>query len=216
MSDYVAGDRRLRDVPRTTAATGGPSVSRAVAQRVGRPAAWWGMLALIATEGTLFGAFVGTYFYLRFQSAHWPPSGVPEPRFVVPVVLACVLALTSGPIRLAWLAARTGRVAATRLFLALALVVQCGYVAYELYDFREQLHRVDVSRDAYTSIYYTLLGADHAHVLLGILFSLWLLGKLARGLTTYRVNAVQAIALYWHFVNVLTLVVTGVLLSARA
>ena len=33
--------------------------------------------------------------------------------------------------------------------------------------------------------------------------------KLARGLTTYRANATQAIAWYWHFVNVLTIVVIG-------
>jgi heme/copper-type cytochrome/quinol oxidase subunit 3 len=78
------------------------------------------------------------------------------------------------------------------------------------------LHRFDITRDAYSSIYYTLLGADHAHVFLGILFNLWLLGKLATGLTTYRANAVQAIAWYWHAVNILTVVVIGTLLSARA
>ena len=49
-----------------------------------------------------------------------------------------------------------------------------------------------------------LLGADHAHVFVGLLFNVWLLWKLARGLTTYRANAVQAIAWYWQFVNVLT------------
>ena len=42
----------------------------------------------------------------------------------------------------------------------------------------------------------------------------WLLLKLARGLTTYRRHAVQAIALYWHAVNLLTLIVTLTLLSA--
>ena len=60
-----------------------------------------------------------------------------------------------------------------------------------------------------------LLGADHAHVALGLLFDLWLLAKLARGFTTYRVNATQAIAWYWHAVNLLTLVVTATLLSAK-
>ena len=59
-------------------------------------------------------------------------------------------------------------------------------------------------------------GADHAHVFIGILFDVWLLAKLARGLTRYRANATQAIAFYWHAVNVLTIVVVGTLLSARA
>ena len=58
--------------------------------------------------------------------------------------------------------------------------------------------------------------ADHAHVFVGLLFSLWLLLKLTRGLTLYRANASQAITWYWHFVNLLTVVVLATLLSARA
>lgn len=185
------------------------------ARPASRPAAWWGMLIFVASEATLFGAFVGTYFYLRFKTPTWPPGGLPEPRLVVPVVLAVTLALTSIPMQLASSAARAGRLAVTRAFLLVALLVQAGYFAYAVHDFADQLQVFDISRNAYSSIYYTLLGADHAHVALGLLFDLWLLGKLARGLTTYRVNATQAIAWYWHAVNLLTLVVTATLLSAK-
>lgn len=185
------------------------------ARPASRPAAWWGMLIFVASEATLFGAFVGTYFYLRFKTPTWPPGGLPEPRLVVPVVLAVTLALTSIPMQLASSAAQAGRLAVTRGFLLVALLVQAGYFAYAVHDFADQLQVFDISRNAYSSIYYTLLGADHAHVALGLLFDLWLLGKLARGLTTYRVNATQAIAWYWHAVNLLTLVVTATLLSAK-
>jgi heme/copper-type cytochrome/quinol oxidase subunit 3 len=51
-------------------------------------------------------------------------------------------------------------------------------------------------------------------VAIGILLVVWLLWKLARGLTMYRLNAVQAVAFYWHAVNLLTLIVIGVVLSA--
>jgi cytochrome c oxidase subunit III len=181
-----------------------------------RPAAWWGMAILVASEGTLFAAFIGTYYYLRFRAPVWPPDGISPPPFTIPLVLLGVLVATSVPMRLASQAARAGRLVATRCFLLLALFVQSGYFAYEVHDFRDQIHHTDVTRDAYSSIYYTLLGADHAHVALGILFNVWLLAKLARGLTRYRVNAVQAIAWYWHAVNVLTIVVIGTLLSANA
>ncbi len=183
---------------------------------VGRPAAWWGMLILIASEATLFGCFIGSYYYLRFRSAAWPPDGIPEPKLVVPLILLAVLVSTVVPMRLAARAATTGRLAATRLFLALALVLQSGYFAYEVHDFADQLHSFDITRNAYSSIYYTLLGADHAHVLLGVFFNLWLLGKLARGFTRYRIHATRAVALYWYAVVVLTAVVYGVLLSGRA
>ena len=118
--------------------------------------------------------------------------------------------------QLASRAVRRGRLAATRLFVLAALFVQDGYFAYEVHDYTDRLHHFNASSGAYGSIYFTLLGADHAHVLLGMLFSLWLLWKLAHGLTTYRANAMQAIAWYWHAVNVITVVVIGTLLSARA
>jgi heme/copper-type cytochrome/quinol oxidase subunit 3 len=170
------------------------------------------MIILIAAEATLFGVFIGTYYYLRFKTPAWPPDGLPEPKWVVPLILVACLASTSVPMQLASRAVRAGRLAATRLLISLALLVQAGYFAYEVHDFSDQLHRFDITRDAYSSVYYTLLGADHGHVLLGVLFNLWLLGKLARGLTTYRLNAVQAITWYWHAVNMLTIVVLGVLL----
>jgi heme/copper-type cytochrome/quinol oxidase subunit 3 len=173
------------------------------------------MVILIASEATLFGAFIGTYFYLRFKTPTWPPGGLPEPRLVVPAVLALTLAATSLPLALAAVAAQRRLLGATRLLLVTALIVQAGYFAFEVHDFADQLRVFDISRNAYSSIYYTLLGADHAHVALGLLFDLWLLAKLARGFTTYRVNATQAIAWYWHAVNLLTLVVTATLLSAK-
>jgi cytochrome c oxidase subunit I len=165
----------------------------------------WGMGMLVASEVTLFGTFIGTYYYLRFTDARWPPPGTPEPRVVVPLVLAGVLATTSLPMQLAAFAARAGRGLATRAFLLVALVVQCGYLAYEVHDYVNQLHASAPQDNAYSSIYYTLLGADHAHVFVGILLTLWLFAK---------VRATQVVAFYWHAVNLLTLIVVGVLASA--
>lgn len=192
MSGYVGELRR----------GGGPSV------------AFWGMAMLVASEATLFGTFIGSYYYLRFGTPHWPPTGTPEPRVVVPLILAGVLATTSLPMWLAARAVRRGRLWAARFLLVWALVVQVGYLVYEVHDYAHQLHRSVPQDNAYSSIYYTLLGADHVHVAVGIVLVVWLLWKLLGGLTTYRLRAVQVVAFYWHAVNVLTLIVIGVLLSA--
>jgi cytochrome c oxidase subunit III len=173
------------------------------------------MLIVIAAEGTLFACFIATYYYLRFTSSTWPPEGDAKPAVIVPLVLLAVLVATSVPMHLVSAAASAGRLAAARTFLLLALVVQSGYFAYEVHDYHDQLQRLDISHDAYSSIYYVLLGADHAHVLVGILLDVWLLGKLAGGLTLYRVRAARAIAWYWYAVNGLTVLVIGTLLSAR-
>jgi heme/copper-type cytochrome/quinol oxidase subunit 3 len=214
MSDYVAGGVPERLVPLTTEARNAREVAYAAGRRRGPSVAFWGMAMLVASEATLFGTFIGSYYYLRFTTAHWPPPGTPEPRVVVPLILVGVLATTSLPMQLAAAAARRARLWAARVCLVWALVVQCGYLGYEIHDYLDQLHRSTPQDNAYGSIYYTLLGADHAHVAIGILLVVWLLWKLARGLTMYRLNAVQVVAFYWHAVNVLTLIVIGVLLSA--
>jgi heme/copper-type cytochrome/quinol oxidase subunit 3 len=209
MSDYPLA-------PRTTAAVGTDAVARAVSRRQGLPAAVWGMLILIASESMLFACMIASYFYLRFHNGHWPPPGIPRPDLVVPIILLAVLVATSVPMHLASRAVRAGRLAWTRFLLFSALFVQSGYFAFELHDYIDKRHSFDATSGAYGSIYFTLLGADHAHVLLGILFNLWLLWKLAFGLTTYRANAVQAVAWYWHAVNAITIAVVGTILSARA
>jgi heme/copper-type cytochrome/quinol oxidase subunit 3 len=196
VSDYLAGGVRERAVPR------------------GSGVGIWGMAMLVAAEVTLFGTFIGSYYYLRFSDAQWPPPGTPEPRVVVPLVMAGILATSSLPMHFAASAARRGGLWSTRALLVWALAVQCGYLVWAVHDYTEQLQRSTPQDDAYGSIYYTLLGADHAHIAIGALLVIWLLWKLLRGLTAYRVNAVRAVALYWHAVNVLTLIVTGVLLSA--
>ena len=68
---------------------------------------------------------------------------------------------------------------------------------------------------AYASIYFTMLGAHAAHVAAGILLELWLLVRLAGGLTRYRLVAVHVTVFYWVFVNVLAAITVAVQLSPR-
>jgi heme/copper-type cytochrome/quinol oxidase subunit 3 len=178
------------------------------ARRVARPSGWWGMVVFVATEATLFGTMVGTYFYLRFQTPRWPPHGVPEPKVVVPLVLTGVLVLTSVVMQLAFASARRGGLRSTRLALLVALIVQSGYLAMQLQLFLDDLHKFSPNATAYASIYFTLVGAHHFHVLVGILLNAWLLLRFIGGLTNYRLVALQATTFYWHFVNALAIVVT--------
>jgi cytochrome c oxidase subunit III len=187
----------------------------AARSRVARPNGWWGMLVFVLTEATLFGAIFGSYYYLRFTTAHWPPPGTPEPSVTVPLVLAFVLAATSVPMAIAARAAGAGEAARARLALVVALVVQAGFFAMQIRLFQDDLAKFQPSESSYASIYFTMLGAHQAHVAVGLLLNLWLLAKLARGLTNYRIVATQSIAFYWYFVNLLALLVVGAQLSAR-
>jgi heme/copper-type cytochrome/quinol oxidase subunit 3 len=187
----------------------------AYAVRPARPNGWWGMAIFVATEATLFGTMMGTYLYLRFHNAHWPPAHVAKPPVLTPSLLTLALVLTSFPMQRAWHAGRNGaRVGAWR-WLLVAFGVQLGYLIWQLHDYVDLIHTLKPQSSAYSSVLVTLLGADHLHVLVGLALNLWLLAKLGTRLTPYRLVGLQSIAFYWHAVNVITVFVLLVQVSAQ-
>jgi cytochrome c oxidase subunit 3 len=176
-------------------------------QPVARPNGWWGTAIFVASEATLFGALLGTYYYLRFKAVHWPPSGVPDPKVLLPLVLTAVLVASSVPMQLALRAARAGRAQAAQLALLAALALQGAYFGMQVHLFLADLAKFSPSQSAYGSIYFTLVGAHHAHVAAGLLLSVWFVLRLTTGITTYRVTGLWAATFYWHFVNALAVLV---------
>jgi heme/copper-type cytochrome/quinol oxidase subunit 3 len=173
------------------------------------------MALFVGTEATLFGTLVGTYVYLRAQAVQWPPPGTPEPKALWPLLLTGVLVLTSFPLRGALGDARAGHLARARIALLAVLAVQAAFLAAQLVLFARDLDRFAPEGSAYASIYFTMLGAHAAHVAAGLLLELWVLTRLAGGLTRYRLVALQATVFYWLFVNVLAVLVVAVQLSPR-
>jgi cytochrome c oxidase subunit III len=186
----------------------------AARQRRALPNGWWGMAVFLASETALFGSLIGTYFYLRFTNPEWPLGGIEAPSIALPLALTAALVASSIPMALASAAARRGRTGATWLAVFAALLIQAGYLAVQIVQFLHDLDKFKPDTNAYGSIYFTLLGGHHAHVAIGILLDLWLLARLAGGLTDYRVKAVRSIALYWHVVNVIAVLVVATLVSA--
>ena len=182
-------------------------------RRAARPNGWYGMLILVATESALFGTLLATYVYLRFQTAVWPPHGVAGPSITAPVVLALVLVASTVPMAFAARAAGRGERRAALLGIACALAVQAVYFGFQIHLYADDLSRFSASRDAYSSIYFTMLAVHHAHVGVGIVGDLWLLARLSRRLTPYRRTAVSVLAFYWYFVSVVGLFVTAAVVS---
>jgi cytochrome c oxidase subunit III len=175
--------------------------------RRGFPTGWWGVAIFIGGETTFFGLLIASYFYIRFQNVHWPPPGVEQPKVALPLILTAILVSTTLPWIAAVRAGRAGRVALAWGLVLLALVVQCAYLGVQVHEFLDDLDKVSPKDSAYGSVYITLLGAHHVHVAVGILLSLWLIGRLLTGMTTYRLNALLAISIYWYFVNAVAVAV---------
>jgi heme/copper-type cytochrome/quinol oxidase subunit 3 len=183
--------------------------------RAVRPKGWWGAVVFVATEATLFGTLTGTYLYLRFHNAHWLPPNVPKPPVLTPTLLTAALLLTSVPMHVASRAAGEGRRATAWCAIVAAFVVQLVYIVWQLHDYVHTVHVYDPHQSAWASVFVTLLGADHLHVLVGVALSAWFVLRISSRLTRYRIVGLQATAFYWHAVNTITLVVLVVQLSTH-
>lgn len=173
-----------------------------------------GVLVFAATEATLFGTLIATYFYLRLNADAWPPQGVEAPALALPVALTAALVLTTAPLLLAAAAAARGRRARAWLLVLGATVVQAGYLAWQIVLYFDDLSKFAPDETTYGSIYFTLLGTHHIHVAIGLLLDLWVLARVAAGLTSYRVTTVRVVAIYWVLVNAVAVLVTATQVSA--
>jgi heme/copper-type cytochrome/quinol oxidase subunit 3 len=193
----------MSEIPRSMEA-GGPYTAAAVDRsRRAMPSGWWGTLLFLCSEATLFGLLIASYFYLRFYNAHWPPPGVEKPKVVLPLVLTAVLVASVVPLFLAVRSARRGRPRTAVLLVLLALVVQAAYLGVQIHEFSSELGKMSPKDSSYASIYFTLLGAHHLHVAVGILAELWLVSRLVTGMTNYRLVALRCLSLYWYVVAAL-------------
>lgn len=185
-----------------------PVAAPSLQNRRSQPSGIWAMALFLCAETMLFAGLISSYFYLDFRARTWPPSGVAHPEVLDPSILTAVLVATSMPMALAAGKAKAGKLRGTIWMIALAAVVQCGYLTYQLHQFVGELHTLHPQSSAYASAYIALLGLHHAHVLLGILIDLGLLFWLAvSGLSDYRVTGVRAVALYWHVINLIAIAV---------
>jgi len=201
-------------IPRSSEATTAGAVALVARRRVAQPNGWWGMALFVASEATLFGTLIATYFYLDFNAPRWPPAGIKAPSVVLPLIATAVLVSTTVPMFLSVRAARAGYAGLAARFVGAALLVQCIYLAGQILLFRHDLNDFRPDQSAYASIYFTMLAAHHAHVLLGILLNGWVAARIGiGGLTTYRLTAVRCVALYWYVVNALAVLVVLTQLS---
>jgi len=166
---------------------------------------WWGMLGLIATEATLFGALISSYFYLRFTSGSvvWPPGDIPKPSLTLPLIMTAILWSSSIPVHLADSGIKKGKQGRLKVGLLLGFILGATFLAIQIaVEYPETLHEFSPSTNVYGSLFYGLTGLHGAHVAVGLLFSLWTQVRAWRGHFDERRHVtVQNFAMYWHFVD---------------
>jgi cytochrome c oxidase subunit 3/cytochrome c oxidase subunit I+III len=183
-------------------AAGPEEVSAVEAARRTQPSGWWGAVLLISTEATLFACLIATYYYLRFNAVEWPLGGIEKPSVTLPLVFTGLLLATTVPVFLSVRAAKRGAARLAWWLLLAAAAGQAAYLGLQIHLMVDDLASFRPDANAYASIYYTLIATHHAHVAIGLAIDCWLLWKLARGITNYRLIALRVAAFYWYFVAI--------------
>lgn len=202
-----------------TVATPTPQAEELLSHHASGPRsyAWWGMVCLIATEATLFGLLLASYFYLRFRSgAIWPPDGIEKPTLELPLIMSLILWSSSIPVHIADRAIQRGKQLVLRLGLALGFLLGVVFLAMQLFlEYPETLAEFTPTTNAYGSLFYTITGFHGAHVVAGLMMSAWTQVRAWTGaFDEHRHVTVQIFVMYWHFVDVVwVFVLTTIYLS---
>jgi cytochrome c oxidase subunit III len=166
----------------------------------GRSVGWWGMVVVIATEGTIFLGLLSTYFFLRASSPRWPPAGVEAPELPLISVFTVVLLASSLPIFWAEAGIARGNQARLRAGLLLSFLLGAAFLGNQIYEYNNLAF--GWTDHAYASIFWTTTGLHGLHVLGGLLISLVIQAKAWTGkLSAEHHESMQVFSLYWHFVD---------------
>jgi heme/copper-type cytochrome/quinol oxidase subunit 3 len=163
-----------------------------------RTSGWWGMLALIGTEASLFAYLLFSYFYLQSHSSQpWPPTGLPPLRYAVPTTV--VLLISAATMWWAEYSIRLARPARLLSGMAITLLLGIVYVILQFLDWRDEPFLLNA--DAYSSLFYVITAFHVLHAVVGLLIIIAALLWSALGhIDAQRRIAIAVVAMYWYFV----------------
>ena len=165
-----------------------------------------GMLLFIISEVMVFGAFFTAYFFIRVVGgAEWPAEGTELPKIIAGVNTAV---LVSSSFTMHW--ALESIKSDNRWGLKAAMVSTFGLGATFLFvQVNEYVHVGFSPQDhAQGTIFYGLTGLHGAHVFVGLTLLLMVNIRVWRGhFSAAEHHGVEVPGIYWHFVDVMWLVV---------
>src|SRR5688572_14775859 len=167
-----------------------------------------GMWAFLASECLFFGALISSYLLYRTRG---PADTRPADVFDIPYtsVSSFVLLMSSLTMVLALAAIQHGDHRQTRIWLLATALLGIVFVGGQVYEFTVFTHEgLNLSSSVAASSFFVLTGFHGVHVTVGVLWLLSLLGMSLSGeLPTEKALDVEIAGLYWHFVDVVWIVI---------
>ena len=167
-----------------------------------------GMWAFIGSESIFFASLISTYLIYKGRSVTGP-----SPQQILEVPLTSfstfVLLMSSLLMVLALAALQRGAERASRRWLFGTAGLGLVFLAAQAYEFTHFYHEgLALQTNLFGQTFYTLDGFHGAHVTIGVLWILALAAASFAGkLPARRCLAVELCGIYWHFVDVVWIVI---------
>jgi cytochrome c oxidase subunit 3 len=167
-----------------------------------------GMFLFIASEAMLFGAFFTAYFFVRVVNPDadaWPLPPFELPVFVAGVNTA-VLVSSSFTMHWALQSIKRNNTAGLRAGLVLTFLLGLAFLFTQLIEYAHV--GFNPSDGAFGTIFFGLTGLHGAHVFIGLTLLTVATVRAFRGhFTPDHHHGVEIPGIYWHFVDVMWIVV---------
>ena len=166
------------------------------------------MWLFLGSECLLFGGLISTY--MLYRGRHSGETG-PSQIFDIPFtsVSSFVLLMSSLTMVLAVDAAKAGNDRNTKLWLSVTALLGATFVGGQVYEFTSFYHEgLGFGTSLFSSSFYTLTGFHGVHVSVGIIMLMALIGIISRSrVPGDKAEVVEMIGLYWHFVDIVWIVI---------
>jgi heme/copper-type cytochrome/quinol oxidase subunit 3 len=181
---------------------------------VARSLNWWGMIFFIASEALIFANLIAAYLYLEVRGFQVPgglwllPSGEHLP-VLFPAVNTVFLLGSSFPAIYARRSITRGNQKGLIMGLTGAIILGVILLGGQVYEYTTLFHEgFTLGYKTFGSAFFTLTGFHGLHVTIGVIILLVCLIRAIRGdFTANKHFAVEAGEMYWHFVDLVWVVV---------
>jgi heme/copper-type cytochrome/quinol oxidase subunit 3 len=167
-----------------------------------------GMWLFLASDCLFFGAFIATFLLYRSRTADGPTA---NEIFDIPFisVTSFILLMSSLTMVLALAAIQRGDHRRLRIWLLATALFGATFLGGQIFEFTE-FYREGLALDAslFGSSFFVLTGLHGLHVAVGIVWLLSMWGLSMQGqLPTQDAEKVEIAGLYWHFVDIVWIVI---------
>jgi len=167
-----------------------------------------GMWVFLGSECLLFGGLISTYLLYKNTALKGPrPHDIYDIPFTS--VSSFVLLMSSMTMVLALSAIQRGDHQRCRLWLATTALLGATFISGQVYEFTSFVKEgMGYTTNTAASAFFTLTGFHGVHVSLGIVMLMSLFMMSLRGrLPQERAEVVEIVGLYWHFVDVVWILI---------